>query len=206
MNLCEKLLTSCISADCENPIYAGLEQTAFIFNRAEVDIDAMEAASNKDGNLYKSIPMKTHTVADETVSYTGYKIVNLGKTPFTGSQTEMVEGNVANKFTNTFAFVVPDNSPAAAGILDNIAGGKFLVVVNNQHKGSDGKGGFQLYGVKKGLVASTMTNDKYSEETDGGWAINLIEENTPVSALFIQHTTTDTEDTASYLEGLVDCE
>ena len=135
-NLCEKLLTACISASCDNPIYTGIDSTAYIFNRSEVDLILTDASANKDAsnpNIYKSIVMKEN----EGVAYTGYKIVQTGKTPFTGTQTEMTEGASANKWTNTLQFSVQDNSPAAAMILDNLANGKFVVVIGNEYTGSD---------------------------------------------------------------------
>lgn len=203
-NICEKLLAGCIGADCNNPIFAGMEAKAWIFNAREI---ASFTYDQTNPNLITGITMKTYEDGDDDVAYTGYTISQLGKTPFTGTNTSLVEGNVSNKFTETFNFVVPDNSPAAAMLLDNIANGKFVVVAQNQYDGSDNKGAFQVYGAKKGLVATAMERDAYSEDNDGGWAVTLTQENTPNSALFIHHETTPgTDDTESYLDSLVDCE
>lgn len=207
MNLCEKLITKCIGADCDNPIFTGLESKAYIFNKSEI---ASFTYDDNDPNLITAINMKTYQDGGDDLSYVGYTISQLGKQPYTGTNTALVEGNVSNKFTETLNFVVPDNSPAAAAILDNIANGKFVVVIANEFNGSDGKGKFQVYGAKKGLVASAIENDKYSEDTDGGWAITLTSENAPNSALFIQHLdtsgSTPVDDTESYLDTLVSCE
>ena len=35
-NICEKLLAGCIGADCDNPIFAGMEAKAWIFNKSEI--------------------------------------------------------------------------------------------------------------------------------------------------------------------------
>lgn len=205
-NICEKLLAGCIGADCDNPIFAGMEAKAWIFNKSEI---ASFTYSQTNPNLITAITMKTYDDDGTDVAYVGYTISQLGKTPFTGTNTALVEGNISNKFTETFNFVVPDNSPAAAMLLDNIANGKFVVVAQNQYNGSDNKGAFQVYGAKKGLVATAMERDAYSEDNDGGWAVTLTAENTPNSALFIEHqdTSGDTPvvDTESYLDSLVDC-
>lgn len=203
MNLCEKLINSCIGADCDNPIFTGIESKAYIFNKSEI---ASFTYDDNDPNLITAINMKTYQDGSDDLSYVGYTISQLGKQPYTGTNTALVEGNVSNKFTETLNFVVPDNSPAAAAILDNIANGKFVVVIANEFNGSDGKGKFQVYGAKKGLVASAIENDKYSEDTDGGWAITLTSENAPNSALFIEHKTGTDVDTAEYLDTLVSCE
>lgn len=206
-NICEKLINACIGADCSNPVFAGMESKAWIFNRQEI---ASFTYDQTNPNLITAITMKTHEVDDgqggtDDVAYTGYTISQLGKTPYTGTNTTLVEGNISNKFTETFNFVVPDNSPLSCALLDNIANGKFVIVAQNQYTGSDNKGAFQVFGAKKGLVATAMERDAYSEDTDGGWAVTLTQENAPNSALFIEHKTGTDVDTESYLDGLVDC-
>lgn len=203
MALCERLIDQCISVDCDNAIYTGVDSTAYIFNKSEI---ASFTAVTDEPNLISGIEMKETSTTG--TYYTGYKIIQNGKTPFTGTNTAFVEGNTGNKFTNTFSFIVPDNSPKAAKLIDNLANGKFVVVIKNDYAGSDGKGSYQVYGMKKGLVATATDNDKYSEDTDGGWQITMTEEKTPVSAMFLRHMSDDTtpvDDTADYLESLVDC-
>lgn len=196
-NICEKLLDSCISASCENPIFTGIDSTAYIFNKSEI---ASFTYDNTNPNIVTDITMKE---VSPGVNYTGYTILQTGKTPYTGTNTALVEGNVSNTFTNTLNFIVPDNSPAAAAIIDNIANGKFVVVVKNDYTGSDDKGTFQIYGAAKGMVATAVANDKYSDDTNGGWAITLTEEKAPKSAVFFYKTSV--AQTESALEGMVDC-
>lgn len=201
-NLCEKLISACIAADCDNAPYTGMGSKAFIANKSDI---ASLTYSQTNPNLVTEIEMKEISAGVDAVLYT---ITQLGKTPFTGSQTEMVEGNTSNKFTETFAFVCPDNSPTSAMLLDNIANGRFVVFAPNEYTGSDNAGGWQVYGAKKGLTASAMTRDPYSDDTDGTWAVTLVSENVPNSAIFIQHMSSDStpvDDTASYLESLADC-
>lgn len=200
MALCEKKIQGCIALDCENPIYAGMESGAFIFNKADVTNISYEqitvGTETKDNpNMITGITLGTGAV--------GYRIEQFGKTPYTGSNTSMTEGNAMNKFTETFNFIVSDNSEKASReLLDNLANGTFIAVVRNQYKGSDGRSEFQVYGAKKGLKAASMDNDKYAEETDGGWAVSLASENVPTSAVFIEHKTGDDVDTLSYLQNL----
>lgn len=201
-NLCEKLIAGCVGADCDNPIFEGMEAKAYIFNKSEIASFTDDASTPANPNLKTAIVMKEN----EGVSYTGYTITQLGKTPFTGTNTTLAEGNVANTFTETFNFVVPDNSPTAAMLLDNIANGKFVVVAKNSYEGSDRKGQFQIYGAKKGLVCTAMERQAYSDDNNGGWAVTLTAEKTPTSALFLEHKTNDTVDTETYLDSLVSCE
>ena len=201
-NLCEKLISSCIGADCNNPIFDGIEAKAWVFNKSEIASFTDDDSTPSNPNLKTAIVMKEN----EGVSYTGYTITQLGKTPYTGTNTTLAEGNVANTFTETLNFVVPDNSPTTAMLLDNVANGRFVVVVKNSYEGSDNKGQFQIYGARKGLVCTAMQRDAYSDENNGGWAVTLTAEKTPTSALFLEHKTEDTVDTESYLDSLVSCD
>lgn len=208
MNLCERLINACIAADCDNAPFTGSGSVGYIFNKAQI---AGFTYDQTNPNIITGITMKTYEESDgqggtDDVSYVGYKIQQLGKQPFTGTNTTMVEGTTMNKFTETVNFVVPDNSPAASMLLNSLANGKFVIVLKNEYDGSDNRGGWQVYGAKKGLVASSMDRDIYSEETDGTWAVSLVSENAPDAALFIEHKTGTDVDTEEYLETLVSCE
>lgn len=200
-------MDGCISADCKNMPFTGMGSVAYIANKSEIEF----TFATGNPNLVTGITMKVLEEgqnSDPDVVAVLYSIQQFGKTPFTGTQTSMVEGNTSNKFTETFSFVLPDNSPAAANMLDNIANGKFVVIAQNEYEGTDKKGTWQVYGLKKGLVATAMERDPYSDDTDGQWQVTLTSENVPTSAIFIQHMSSDAtpvDDTASYLEGLVSC-
>lgn len=206
-NLCEKTIKACITADCNNPIFSGLDSEGFIFNKKEVELTyETDGGATGNPNVVTEIVMQP-TQDDPSVTYTGFRVIQLGKTPYTGTTSTLVEGNVMNKFNNEVHIIIPDNSPKAAQLIDDLKDGKFVVVLRNEYKGSDGRGEYQLYGGKKGLVATAIENDKYSEDTDGGWAVTLTEEGSPVSALFVEHKTNGTVDTKTYLESLVsNCE
>lgn len=205
MNVCQKILTSCIGADCDNPIFSGIESVAWIFNKSEI---ASLTYDNTNKNTVTAITMKTYDNEGTDVAYVGYLVTQLGKEPFTGTTTSMTEGNVQNNFTETVVFSLPDNCPSAGAILDMIANGSFTVVLANEYTGSDTKGKYQIYGGKKALKCTAIEREAYGDN-QGGWQITLTAENCPNSSLFVYHTTTEggetVEDTESYLNSLVDC-
>lgn len=193
-NKCEDFLNQCIGASCENPIFTGVENKAWIFNKKDIESFTWELDdAGQKTNVITAITMVS--------GKNGYTIDQIGKTPYTGTTTSMTEGNIANTFTENISFVVPDNSPLAGMILDSLANGKYVVIIENEYDGVDGRGKFQVYGAKKGLVASAIENDKYSEDTNGGWSVTLTATNTPNSSIFIEYTT----DTKTYLNTLVSC-
>lgn len=192
-NLCEKLINDCISVDCQNPIFSGVDSVGYIFNKSEIT-DYTTDATN--GNIITAITMAT--------SKTGFAVAQMGNQPFTGTQTEMATGTTGNKFNRTVNFIVYDNSPKASQVIDSLANGKFVFIMKNEYGGSDNKGAYEVFGLRKGLVATTITCEKYGDN-EGAWVVTLVEENAPTSAMFLCHTGTGgTDDTATYLESLVD--
>ena len=111
-----------------------------------------------------------------------------------------------NLFDQTIAFTIVDNSPEVAKMVDNLANGEFVVVIENRAKHlkdsaestgmAAGNSAFQIYGLNQGLTATEITNDKYAEATRGGWAVKMVEEATPQSALFLFKTDYETTKTA----------
>lgn len=202
-NLCSKLITQCIAADCSNPIFSGINGVGYIFNKEEIDSITY---SQTNPNLITNITMKTYQDGSDDVAYTGYKIQMLGKQPFENSTISMTEGTIMNRFTENVQFSVSDNSATASNLIDSLANGKFLVILHNDYVGSDGNGEWQVFGAAKGLSASAIERDPYSD-LDGAWQCTLTQENGPKSSVFIHHETTPgTDDTESFIESLVSCE
>lgn len=206
-NLCQKLITACIGADCDNPIFQGADSKAWIINKSQID---HLVYSQTNPNIITEIVMKQYDDDGTDVDYPIYTIEQISKTPFTGTTSAMAEGNVQNTMTETFAFTVPDNCPTAAMLLDNMMNGRFMVIFKNEFTGSDNQGQYQVIGSKKALICNAMERDLYSDDTDSAWSVTLVSEKAPNSAMFIVHTDTtgDTPvvDTEAYLDGMVACE
>lgn len=117
-----------------------------------------------------------------------------GDTPFTGTKVTMSKGTYRNTFDNEFAMTILDNSPdVCKNVIDGLANGDYVVVFENKYKNlnkttNKGDSVYQIMGLRQGLNAETIENDKYSEDTDGGWAVLLKETKAPESALFLYKT------------------
>ena len=111
-------------------------------------------------------------------------------------------GTYRSSFTNTVAIVILANDPdVCADVIDGLANGTYVVVLENKFKGlqkegNPGDAAFQVYGYYQGLTATAIDNDKYSEDTEGGWAVTLEEQKTPKSALFLFKTSYEATKTA----------
>ena len=198
MAVCDYMIKQGISPSCDDPIVQGVEQRGIIMNRDDIDFSATIFNSTRK-NVIETIALKSTKKA--------YEVVVLGSTPFTGTNTALAAGTYRNTFINTVSLVILDNGPdVCENVIDGLANGEFVVILENKFKGlqkeeNPGDPAFQVYGWYQGLRASEMTNEKYSEDTDGGWAVSLQETRAPKSGVFLFKT--DYETTAAAVESLV---
>ena len=181
MAVCDNIIKQGISPSCDDPLVQGVEQRGVIINRDDIDFSAAVFNATRK-NVIETIALKG--------GKKGYEVVVMGSTPFTGTNTALATGTYRNTFTNTVSIVILDNGPdVCENVIDGLANGEFVVILENKFKGY------------QGLRASEMTNDKYSEDTDGGWAVSLQETRAPKSGVFLFKT--DYETTAAAVESLV---
>lgn len=189
-NTCESLIAQDIKIPCEEQVTKGLESDGLIINRNDIDF----AKSVVNGNVIESLVLKAGKKA--------YEIRQDGANPFTGTKTELNVGTYRNRWKNTVSVVVLANTPDVCGnVIDGLANGKFVVILRNLSKGSDGKAEYQVYGYAQVLKAATGENDKYSDDTEGGWLVTLEEESVPKSAYFFYDTSSET--TAAKYQSLL---
>ncbi|MCD8265691.1 MAG: hypothetical protein LUC33_00910 [Prevotellaceae bacterium] len=180
MASCDVLISQEITRNCSDSYLKGLEQIGWAFNRSEIDFDKIEFRSE---NELSALPLVSGAKA--------YKIYQAGNKPFNGLQTEIAAGDIAATATNTVQLIVLDDSPElSAKFIDPLMnGGELVFVAESKYKGlkNDNAGGpaFKIYGYYQGLTIDSATQDKYSDDSLGGWVISLIEENVPKSALYL---------------------
>lgn len=191
-NICETIISKDIAVACEDMVSKGMEADGVLINRGDVDFTAT-VFDDDNKNIIKQLVLKT--------GKKGYAVMQPGNTPYTGTKSSLVVGTYRNSWTHEVQIVVLANTPeVAAEIIDRLANGKFLLILRNVTKGADGKGEFQIYGYAQGLTCSAGENDKYSEETEGGWLMTLQETSAPKSAMFLFNT--DSETTTAQYESL----
>lgn len=192
-NLCEKTLSACIAADCENPLFAGVDAEALIFNFNQIDGFTYDTTN---GNIIKAITMKTYKDGGDDVAYCAYTCQQLGNQPYDGSQVEMAEGTYGNKFTNTIQLAILDNSPEIChDVIDNFANGKFVVMLKNDYQKADGSNKYQLYGTAKGMKATAITRELWGDN-ESAYIVTLTETGNPKSGVFFYSTDEATTDAA----------
>ena len=178
---CVSLIAGSITPNCNDPITKGYEHKGIIINWDDIDFTATTFA---DANTVSNLVLKSGKKA--------YEIVQRGNTPFTGSTSEMAVGTISNTTTKNVQFVVLDKGPdVAKNVIDALANGKFVVILENTWKnlfashGTKGDSAFEVIGIKQGASMSAGSRDPYSSDTQGGWQITLTESESPVSEVYL---------------------
>lgn len=174
MALCDFLISNDITGyDCDNPMVKGAKPDGLLINRADINM-ASVAYDDTDPFTIEALPLKSGKVA--------YDIVQSGKTPFTGTQQELVEGTYQNTFTNTLQFVILNQGTTTAEQVFALMNGEFVVVLQNNN------GTYQVFGLEAGLRASAMVRELYNDDTLSGWLVTMTEESAVKGSLFIDET------------------
>lgn len=181
MGYCDSQIKADIEANCVDPLIMGVEQEGVIINRSDINYDELEYDA-ENSSILTNLPLVTGA--------RGYRVIIPTKSPFAGTTTEIAEGTSRNAFINTVGMVILANDPnVSENIIDGLANGEFVVIIENKNKSlnaaTPGFSAFQVYGLLQGLRATTLSNDKYSTDTDGGWNVVLTEDRTPKSAIYL---------------------
>lgn len=193
MAKCDYKLAASIELSCDAPIKKGVKNTGVIINFDDVDWDKL-TYDETNPNIVKTLVLKTGAKA--------YSVYIPGNTPFTGTNKALVVGTYRNKFTKQVHVIILDNgAEVSRKVIDQLANGRFVVILENNYQGATHDNAFEIYGLETGLSASEMSDDKYSEDTDGGWAVTLEETDAPTSGLYFLDT--DIETTRAALNSLL---
>lgn len=166
MALCDFLISSDINGyDCDNPMVKGAEQMGLLINRSDIQ------SYTRSGFNITAMTLKCG-------GKKAYKITQSGKTPFNGSQQEMVEGTYANSMTNTLQFVILAQDYIVAEEIYALANGDFVAII------PDKNGNYQVYGLECGLKSSAIVRELYNDDTLSGWLVTMTEEGATLGNLF----------------------
>lgn len=176
---CDTQLAAHIDYDACKPATKGLKAIGYIANFADVDKSAMTKITGK--NSYSNFAL----VEGKKL----YKVYQAGKNPFTGATTEAQVGDYRTTWNKTIPFILLNNgSDVTANIVDKIANGSFVMVVENAHVGTGFDNQFEIVGLETGLKLTEGNAEKYNDDYGGGWQLTLVEENAPTSGLYLEVT------------------
>jgi len=171
MALCDFVISTDIQGyDCANPAVKGAKPDGLIINRKDITMSGVTYDAQNPFQI-TALPLATDKTA--------FNIVQSGKTPYSGSQQEMVEGTYVNTLTNTVQFVILNQDNVTAQQVYALMNGEYVVVLQNNN------GTYQVFGLESGLHASAMIREYYSDDTLAGWLVTMTEEGAVKGNLFI---------------------
>jgi len=171
MALCDFLISADIQGyDCTNPAVKGAKPDGLIINRKDITMSGVTYDAQNPFQI-TALPLATDKTA--------FNIVQSGKTPYSGSQQEMVEGTYVNTLTNTVQFVILNQDNVTAQQVYALMNGEYVVVLQNNN------GTYQVFGLEAGLHASAMIREDYNDDTLAGWLVTMTEENAVKANIFI---------------------
>ena len=171
---CCHALAEAIGFVCATMSAKGFKVDGVIINRNDVDFASitMHATYN---NVMTNLPLAAGAL--------GYAVSQPSVDPYKGSKVELVQGTYANTFTKTLHLVILMADHADGNIADKLACGEFVVVLRK--KAANGATEYIVYGLDTGLKASEITQDYYSDDTNGGVEVTLVEEGAPVFGRYL---------------------
>lgn len=186
INLCSASVLKDIKEQCDNPMFTGMEAVGYWINKNDIESVAYDA---DNARIVRNITLKAGKRA--------VMLVNNRKEPFAGTNTAMQAGDYRNTFTETVSFYIPaDGADTAKRVVEPIAFGKGVVILINEWEASDDVNKYQVFGLKKGLTASTMTQTKY--ENNSYWLVEVVSEGNSTAGNWLQHFTAFTPTDGTY--------
>lgn len=190
-SICNYLINTCVAADCDNPLYAGVGREALIGNFEDI-ADVQHSKTN--GSIVNGITMKTDEVDGQDVTRCMYTVQQLGNQPFADSNTTMVEGTYGNRVQHEIHLAVVDNGPEITeNVIDKLLNGKFFVILTNDYRHDNGDNKYQIYGLNKGLKCTAMERQLYGDN-ESAYVITLTETGASKSGQFLFSTDEATTD------------
>lgn len=170
MATCDKAIAKSIESSCN--VKKGIARKGKIISRADIiDTDLGNVPSN-------------HTLSKITSSKAAYDIVAPGTTPFSGLLQSMNVGTYANDFAVDIPIVILNNNPDVVDIVEGLANGEYVIVLENKDGGDDSNSGkYQVYGWEIGLKASAATREPYGDNP--GWNVTMHEEGASAAGIFL---------------------
>lgn len=187
------LLTKSITDDCDNPIVSGVDAKMWVFPLSVWKAAAFTYDATDSNLITDIVPASGETGAYITGAFQSIE----------ASVSEAVSPYATN-FVHQIIARILANSVEVKQELEKLAKGKFVIVVQNNHKGVDDKVAFEVYGHVSGLRSSEGGREVNNTDTLGGYTFTLAtEEGTVEPRLPMSVLNTDYATTLALLDSIV---
>lgn len=151
-----------IENDCANPLVGGASARLILLNVDDVVSFEYDVT---DPNIITGFNL-TASPAARAYVFEGYK--NSVEPSY-----EQVPGDFFSYFNHQVIFRIFKNTPDAKNQINAMNNGKFYAIVENNYRGDDGNGAFELYGLVQGLEVTAGNRAGNDTATQGAHVITL---------------------------------
>lgn len=170
---CIDSLVDSIYNDCNDVYGKGVEKRAWIFDKSDVDFTL-----DRDNLVITEFFMKSGKV--------GHYIDFPAEDPANGLKNEDQNAAIGLNFTKTSPLILLADNPRNAKAVRALKSSKYIIVFEKRAKDEAGEQAFIVIGCEQGAIGQDASWDAYSDDTMGGWAINLVEKNATLPQVFLK--------------------
>lgn len=172
LKTCVEALQDNILNDCNDTYGMGVEDRAWIFLKSDLDylidrenllITEMTLAEGKKGHYI-------HFPAEDAAN---------------GIKVEDQNAAIGDNYTKTSPLVLLANNPRNAKAIRALKSGRYVIIFELKAKDDAQKQGFIAMGAEMGARGQDAVWDAYSEDTRGGFSINMVEKNATLPMVFV---------------------
>lgn len=149
------------SPNCSYPLTAGNAERLILFNFDDIDSYTRNVSNPL---IVEEIVMKA--------TKTGFEF--FGQNYSNEPKYRMRKGAYVNTYEHEVNFLVFGYNGAVKKILEAMAKGKLVALVENNYRGSDGSSAFELFGAGSGLYVQSMERDANDQDNNGAVKIQLL--------------------------------
>lgn len=171
---CVQTLASNILNDCNDVYGVGVENRAWILPKSNLDYTINRA----------SMTIDMMALSDSAVM--GHYIYFPAEDAANGLKVEDQNATIGTRYTKTSPLVLLANNPRNALAVQALKSDKYVVVFELRAKDQN-QPAFIVMGAEMGCVGQDANWDAYSEDTQGGWAINMVEKNATLPMVFFDN-------------------
>lgn len=153
-------ITADVLKNCDNPLVGGTKDRLLLFNHADIS-SVLKDVSNE--LIIEDIIQAVGTKAQQIEGYNGSHNHNFS----------LAKRKYRDVYDHSGKLIILDISPATKKIIDDMAGGRYVALYENNHKGAAGNSAFEVLGIDVGLELTSLTRASDDDDNDGGFVLEL---------------------------------
>ena len=151
-------ITNHLEPNCTDPPIAGVNDRMWVINKSDI---AAVTYNNANPLIVEGIALNSGCFA---WVYQGQRNSNKPKSILKVTK-------YSKMYMHSVGFLIFDNSPTTKAQLELLDGGRFVIITQNNAKGTGGNAALEIYGIESGLIVSKNERDPTNNDTQGAYDV-----------------------------------